>query len=231
MMSPKKSLPPKISGMAKENFTFQKVTSLLLKDREVVVLAFFFWLSFQVALIALHEVKGHPYFKLTGDPAAIAGAPAWFGFFSQAGLFFWSAAASFCALAYAVLRGHGGKPAPTRFLLATSALSALLLVDDAYLLHEQVLPRFGVPEFIVLFGYVALGSAYLWFFRKLMLGSNYVLLLAAASGLVTSLLSDATHLYLVDQHLFEDSFKLFGTIFWAGYCFSISRSALFISLR
>lgn len=158
---------------------------------------------FRIRFDRIQELKATSYFKLTGDVVAIFGAPPWIGFFSQAGLLLWAAAASFSILAFAVLQGHSNQKSLSCFLLATASLSTLLLIDDTYLLHEQVLPHFGIPQIFILCGYIVLGFSYVWCFRQAHLTHNYILLLAAMGGLGLSLLSDATSLYLLDTHLFE----------------------------
>lgn len=196
------------------------------RDRKTFLVASGLWLFLEAALIGIHFAKGAPFFKMTGDVVAIFQAPPWIGFYSQAGLLLWSAAASFCLLAYAILQTCSSCDSKQGFLLGTSCFTLLLLFDDTYLLHEEVLPHFGIPQTLILCAYMLTAFAYLCCFRKALISSNYALLMAAGGGLGLSILSDATNLWLLDQHLFEDSLKLLGIAFWAAYCFSISRSAL-----
>jgi hypothetical protein len=196
------------------------------RDRRALLAALGVWLFLETALIGIHLAKGAPFFKMTGDVVAVFQAPPWIGFYSQAGLLLWSAAASFCILAYTVLRSCSNCDFKSGFLLGTSCFTLLLLIDDTYLLHEEVLPHFGIPQTLILCAYMLITILYLCYFRKALISSNYLLLMVAGGGLGLSILSDATHLWIVDPHLFEDSFKLLGIAFWAAYCFSISRDAM-----
>ncbi|WP_158279827.1 hypothetical protein [Coraliomargarita sinensis] len=204
----------------------KQITQHVVRDRFVLMAALLIWLCLEVAMIAIHFIKGASFYKMTGDVTAIFQAPPWIGFYSQAGLLLWSAAASFCLLAYKSLRSRSNHATSSRFLLGTGCFTLLLLIDDTYLLHETVLPHYGIPQILVQSAYLAGSFIYLCCFRKALLASNYVLLLAAGTGLGLSILSDTAHLWLLDRHLFEDSLKLFGIAFWAAYCFSISKSAL-----
>src|SRR3972149_2923417 len=58
------------------------------------------------AVVFLRLVKGIPTGDLTNDPSEIGGLPAYAGFLSQIGIFFWSASATVCFFCVTVLPRH-----------------------------------------------------------------------------------------------------------------------------
>ena len=68
--------------------------------------------------------------------------------------------------------------------------SLLLTLDDAFLLHEEMLPSAGVPEVWVYAGYLALGALYAVAFFRELLATDYVLLAAFVLCFAASLAID-----------------------------------------
>jgi cellulose synthase/poly-beta-1,6-N-acetylglucosamine synthase-like glycosyltransferase len=192
------------------------------------------WLSIIVALtvsaipiilaVAIHVWKGTDYGNLTRDPVVVAEVPIWTGFISQIGILLWAAAATVCLFCSTVLTGTPESSRNRLFFLASGALTLLLGLDDAFLLHEEVFPRLGVSEHAVYATYVGAVMFYLVAFRSLIMDSEFLLLGIALLGFALSVLSDL----IAGPFLFEDGVKLLGIVTWLMY---FSRTAYFTCRR
>ena len=145
-------------------------------------------LAFGLALVGL-DLAGVHLPDLLGDPSLVSDSPWWTGSISLIGLLLWAGTAGMLLLTGLVVL-EGGERERALFFLTFAALVGWLALDDAVLLHEEVLPdEIGVPRFgvIVLYGVVAAGWA-LRFRRHLT--RRVGLLGLAVGGFVLSLLLD-----------------------------------------
>lgn len=84
--------------------------------------------------------------NLTADVAATAHVEPWTGAYSTFGLIVWGIMIGALLLAAVVMRRRGDRQA-FWFFAVTTSLAGYLAVDDAFLLHEDVLPDdIGFPE-------------------------------------------------------------------------------------
>ena len=163
---------------------------------------------------------------LTKDPVAVADLPAYTGFVSQLGIFIWAATAAVCLFTFAIqqraLKRSGGS-----FLLASGLLTFALGFDDAFLLHEQVLPGFGVDQYVVMVGYMVLVLCYLGYFFRQIWRTDYWLLACALAFFACSVAIDwwDPQIDRSTLFLFEDGAKLIGLVCWAVYFLRLSGSA------
>jgi hypothetical protein len=136
------------------------------------------------------------------------------GAISTLGIMIWaatSALAFFCALLFSASRAR-----PERnFAIHVGALSAWLAIDDAYLLHEIVLPSVGIPQLLVLacigFALIALLALH----RSILAQAIWWLLavsivLFSISALVDIVFPGVRSTLLV----VEDGSKLIGVVAW-----------------
>ncbi len=156
------------------------------------------------------------------DVTAIAGLHPLCGVLSSLGILLWCTSAS--------VSGFGALVVHTQrsglsfyFLLFSAALSAYLLFDDMFLLHEDLAGRVGLHENIV-YLILTLGVlTYLISFRRFIFQTRYLLLVAALGFLSASVLADKIAMpSLVDrlgewQYFVEDGLKWIGIAFWTGY--------------
>jgi hypothetical protein len=159
---------------------------------------------------------------MTRDVTATANVHPLTGILSNLGILLWCAAASICAFAAVTLRNV--KPGEAfRFLLCSALLSAYLLLDDFFLFHDELAPRYlGVDEKLV---YAALGiavCAYLIAFRRLILRTHFAVLVLAVGFLGIAVVMDA----LLEpwlrrlghwEYFFEDGAKWLGIAAWCSY--------------
>ena len=173
------------------------------------------------------------YELLFRDPVASAGASVYRGMFSQIGIMCWSIGIGTTGLG-TILAYRRGAP-NVYFLLASCGVTTLLAVDDAFLLHEEVLTDLlNVPEILV-FGAYALGIViYLGYFSKRIFRTPQILLLMALVLLALSIGVDLVPRVgnLVGSDgifLLEDGAKLAGIVCWVAYF--VLYSALSLSAR
>lgn len=188
-----------------------------------VIFSISFVLLALVVLISL--AMSIPPGDLTRDPTAVAGVRIYVGFLSQIGIFFWSITATLCLFVALVL--PAGTMRTTReFFLAAGALTLMLGVDDVFLLHEHFFPYIGVHELVILGIYGLCTAAFLLYFRRIILGSEFLLLAMALAFFAASVLIDVLDIEWIDPYLLEDGAKLIGLVSWTGYFFRTSLGAV-----
>lgn len=167
--------------------------------------------------VLLHLWRGVPFRALMQDPTAYLGVQAYVGIISTLGIILWMVATTACLLAAWVLSRAAESPETRRFLIASAAFSLLLGSDDMLQLHEDILPLVGIPQTAVLGGYVVLGLAYAYGFRKAIFAQKHLLFLIGIAFLAVSIAIDALTAHGDLQTFFEDGAKLIGIVFWAAF--------------
>jgi len=162
--------------------------------------------------------------RLTVDPSALAGVPAYTGILSNAGVALWLSCASillFCARRQ-------------RFLWLPGMLSLMLGMDDGLMLHEELVPLWlGLSDRVVQPGlymvYAALLGLTVRQLRPWLKEPQFLILLAASACLGASISVDmviesnwlsARHPLMLDESYamwLEDGLKLLGIVAWWGY--------------
>lgn len=185
-------------------------------------------------LVAMVVVSVHFRIRMpvmTQDVTAIARIHPLSGILSNLGILLWCAAASICAFAAMTLRNIKQRDT-FWFLLSSALLSTYLLFDDFFLIHEDLASRyFGLNEKVI---FVALGisvSAYLIAFRRVILRTNFGVLLLALGFLTTSVVIDVIlepWLWRVGhwKYFFEDGAKWLGIACWCSYYAHTSHQLL-----
>jgi hypothetical protein len=176
-----------------------------------------------------------PIPALTRDVAAVADVHPLTGMLSNLGILVWWTSASVWLLAAALQWRR--KNGAFWFAVYSGLLSAYLALDDLFLLHEQLLPRYlGVAEVLV-YSVIALAVLlYLMTFRSLLRPRRDTWLLLASLGfLAASLAVDlAPKEWLASSagvaYLLEDGLKWFGACFWTGFCLARCSADLAPSL-
>ncbi|UEM25291.1 hypothetical protein JL100_035105 (plasmid) [Skermanella mucosa] len=172
--------------------------------------------------------------ELFNDPADSMGFHPFLGMVSMLGLFGWAAAAGIAFLTYAVTRFHETVQM-RRFWLAAGLLTALLLLDDAFMLHEEILPvGLGIRERYVKLGYIAVAAAFGLGFLKVLAENNLRLVVAAGSFFALSFLCDTPFLMQplglwesdTVVYLIEDGAKFVGISLWMAYVAKTAADSL-----
>ena len=154
---------------------------------------------------------------LVRDPAAHFGFPPYAGLISHAGIALLTATAA-CALMAALL----GAP-HRRALLAAGMLSAVLAVDDLFLLHE-IAPRLIEAGIFAVYGALALVIALL--LRRERAGMPLTGLKVAVAFLGVSVVADVFKVYGPFAYWLEDFSKLSGFGAWAAFWIGLAAKGL-----
>lgn len=179
---------------------------------------------FILAAIALSSVyMDIPIYKFMRDPSSITNVSPFIGIISNFGVLLWCTSAAICLFSWIILSHRSYETEFSKFILCSGLMTVLLLIDDFFRLHEYIFPKFlGLPEKIVIMGYGTLILFGLIKFRKCILKTEFLILLAAIGFFGLSLIVDLFQNdieQLVGQWriLFEDGFKLLGIVSWLGY--------------
>ena len=175
----------------------------------LVVAGFLFAVGLITAVAAFATFKGMSFAHFTRDPVSVMGGPAYIGFISNVGIVLWISAA-----ATALTAALWVTPAARNFLLATGVFTLLLGLDDLFMLHEDILPRLGVPQKATVLTYAVLATLYALFHHREILRGPVMLFGLAGFFLGMSVAIDSVFPFSSAEASVEDAAKLFGIVFW-----------------
>lgn len=155
----------------------------------------------------------------------IAGAQAsgyccrgYYGVMSSLGAISWALAAGTALFTALCLWSRGEAASRWSPLAFGGALSLALCLDDMLLLHESILPGWGLPQEVVLGAYGLAGMAYAFVQRRRLLSSEGAFLLLAfllfGGSLAIDILLHSTESMAVAA---EDSLKFVGIHAWLAF--------------
>jgi hypothetical protein len=169
-----------------------------------------------------------PASHMTRDPAAVFEFHPLLGVVSNVGILFWAAGATACILGASVLRQVSDDAPKAQFFLYFGILTAVLLLDDFFLIHEWLAPQYlGLSEsvFYGVYGLLLFGG--LVHFRAVIRSTSYLPLAMALFFFGASILVDLVWTSPSEwQPFFEDSLKFIGIASWAGYFLTESAAML-----
>lgn len=170
------------------------------------------------AVVASHVTR-RSLGVFTRDPTTIMGANPLIGVISSVGVLGWCATASLCLFTWGVTRHRVAGRLGDMFLLIPGLLTAVLMLDDLFQIHETLAPRYiGGPDDLLIVFHVLVVVGWAVAFRRRILQTEYLLLLIAAGGLIVSAGIDSlTEAPYSSRYLFEDGFKFLGIVGWLGY--------------
>ncbi len=114
-----------------------------------------------------------------------------------------------------------------RNLLRLIALYSLVLaVDDFFLIHDDILPRMGIPETATYATYLTVGVAVALRWRRDLFAIRHAALFLASALLASSVALDVLTPYSRLELVIEDSLKLAGLCLWAAYWISRAGAAM-----
>jgi hypothetical protein len=170
---------------------------------------------------------------MTKDIADIAGVHPLTGILSSLGSFAWCSAATVCFFSAIALQSFKPKKIFNFFFYA-GILSINLAFDDFFMFHEHLAPQYlKIKQIYILIAIVIAVTAYLASFYKLILTTDYLLIVLALLFLAFSVLLDIAQnkwIKLDDnlQFFYEDGFKWLGIISWLSY-FSCTAYQFFLN--
>lgn len=190
----------------------------LRRQAEIAALVAVLVLGLMGAFAVLGRTVDVPYSVFTKEVVEQVGAPSYTGFLAHITWFLWAAAATAGLLTAILLWRLNARDRRVLFFLAASALTAVLLLDDFAMLHEQVMPRLGIPEEALYAFYAACLVALLVWFRPQFAAGGALLAVAAGSFWALSLGADFVQEHVgIHAHFIEDGAKMTGTALWAAF--------------
>lgn len=151
------------------------------------------------------------------DAAYLAGEPWYTGVLSNLGVLGWTSA-TVAALGGGWVASQTGRPSAARFLWSAAVVSVVLLADDLFQLHADLLAFTGLPKGGRQLLVVAPAAVWLVRYTGEIARTRWVVLAGALVGFGVSLLVDALAPRDSIAGLFaEDSAKLLGVLAWAQY--------------
>ncbi len=150
-----------------------------------------------------------------------------YGLLSNLGVLMWCVTASVNGMAALVLWLNGRRDILVWCLVFGAVTSLILCIDDLFLVHEEVLPYFGVPQPLTVGVYGLITATYLACYRQILICNSPLLLIIALAGFGVSvgmdlMLKSVNNFVMVS----EDGTKLVGIAAWMGFHIVLSARSL-----
>lgn len=186
------------------------------------------YLPLTLLFAALCLQRAVPVTVLLRDANSMAATGLFYqGALSHLGVLLWWAAAVVSAFTYVVLRRAPRQPervgGSRAFFLYLSVFTAVLTLDDMFMLHEEALPNYvGVPEEAVYLSYGVLALGFVRFL-PVIFRTPFLLLALALGFFAFSVLTDYGMLRFLFELpegaglVIEDLSKALGIVSWLGY--------------
>lgn len=173
---------------------------------------------------ALHRNGLSTVERLMRDPVATMNESATLGAVSHIGVLGWAVTAGVCIFTAAAARQRDVVGDRAGFLFWAGLLSAVLCLDDLFIIHERLGPEYlGVPETAIYAFYATAALLLLVRFRATVMRTEVLLLLSAGTAMAVAIVVDCVPLAWFNRvgpvwlQLIEDGAKLLGICLWATY--------------
>lgn len=175
------------------------------------------------AVLAVSLTSDVPVAYFLRDSAGTLQVPAYIGVVSNLGVLLWCACAAVCFFGSVVLRKAAVRKEWAAFFMAAGLVTTVLLVDDLFMLHENVSQlywRFGEKTVFALFGGMFL--LFLVKFWRTIASTEFLVFVIACGFLGMSVAFDQLNEPFGDnvpaiRLLLEDGAKLLGILTWLVY--------------
>lgn len=167
---------------------------------------------------------------LTRDPITLLEGKPYIGLISNTGIIFWCATSAILLFSSKISAIQKKPKNQTLFLFFSGLLTTFLLMDDLFMMHDVVFPEYvkmGDGAFYSFYDLFLV--ALLVFYRKIILNTDYILLILALAFFGGSALIDSVIVVRSKfnyPYSFEDSFKFLGIIAWFAYFTKTSFKAI-----
>lgn len=142
----------------------------------------------------------------------------YYGLVSNLGVMLWSAGAAICLFACVLLLVLSRRGPDVVFLGAAGVFTGWLGLDDLFMIHEDVLPFFGVPQFVTYAAYAAAVALYFAVFWRQIFAHRPMLMALALLLLGASVVIDVVwHTDRAARVFIEDGAKFLGILAWNGF--------------
>jgi hypothetical protein len=175
--------------------------------------------------LLISAYKRVPVEMLTRDPNAIAHVPTYFGFLSQMGILMWAGSSAICLLGFRLCAAKIAYPAFRSFFLTSTLLTMQLGLDDAFLMHEIILPKYlGIPSEVTFIVYGVLVIYFLLRFFSIIARTAFIPFVLALLFFSISAGLDLMNPFL--PTIYEDGAKFIGIVSWLIYFQGVCELAL-----
>ena len=160
------------------------------------------------------DFLGIEFRDLSREPASVAHVPNYSGAYANLTILMWQVPATSALLASGLLRRLGGHRSDATMFLCLGLITAVMAIDDGFLLHETIREQFGISQKIPPVLYTVAILVVLWAYRHRLRWN--ILVFGAAMGFWgVSAISDALDSVGIDMPLLmEDGAKMLGTAIW-----------------
>ena len=140
------------------------------------------------------------------------------GIVSTFGVILWFVTSAICLFAAIVLHAQRASRDIIAFAVFAGLLTGWLAVDDAFMVHENIAPKFGIPQKAVILAIVAMALVYIARCWRIILALDPIMFGLAGFGLAASVGLDLVQTSSSDLHsLFEDGAKFIGIVCWSAF--------------
>jgi hypothetical protein len=175
-----------------------------------------------IGLMALYSFMNDFHFNdLSEDAIQILNAPKYTGLIGRADVVLMCAIAAILLFASRLASDLKKPREVTGFLMFGGLLTSLLMCDDFFMFHDwifrDILP---LPENLIFAFYAISGVSFIFYYRKLILKTDYVILLIGFGLLGISVLVDAVIVVGFSwkyEVVLEDGAKFLGMVSWFAY--------------
>lgn len=158
---------------------------------------------------------------LSQDPVQILNAKPYIGIISYTGIILWCAAAAILLYSSKIYRIKGAHDKGGSFLFWGGTLTSVLLIDDLFMFHDNIMPvYFNIDDKVFFAFYFLAVIAMAYFFFDRILKSDYILLvlsfvLLGSSGFIDVFVKFG--LNVPHSSVLEDGTKFLGIVAWFSY--------------
>lgn len=186
------------------------------------------WGVIPVVLYSVAWFIDVPLENVSRDAADLYNFHPLIGVLSNLGLILWTASAVVLFFSAYVVRGISAVAEQRASLLRFGLLSSMLLLDDLFLLHEQVVPQnLGVSQKLTYLLYGSVFSILVWRSRNVLLSGNSRMLVAAFMCFALSVGLDLLPNLLPTYHYaLEDTPKFIGIALWTTFFWGLGRESI-----
>lgn len=193
------------------------IKNTLISLAKILIPAVLF-LAIAAGLSLLNDVH---FSFLTRDPVTLLNGKPYIGLVSNTGIIFWCATSAILLFSSKISAIQKRAKNQTLFLFFSGVLTTILLIDDLFMMHDVLFPEYmkmGDGVFYSFYGLFLV--ALLAFYRKIILNTDYLLLIMALVFFGGSALIDSVIVIRSKfdyPYSFEDCFKFLGIITWFAY--------------
>ncbi len=176
-------------------------------------------------LVTIEIQDAIPAKILLRDPNSLGKLPFYAGSVSNAGALLWVATAAICLFTRTLVKVRAANDRTSGFLLYAAVFTLVLMADDLFLLHEGLFRHYiPIDENIIYFSYALTAVLFLVLYRRIILDSEFILLVLALTLLGLSVGIDVIQHHIDDDqflaiggYVLEDGLKLLGIVTWLMY--------------